>query len=274
MSFSVIIPSRNAANLVPCVEAVRKCEPDARIIVVDDGLDLSGADLTSANHCWLCDMDPTLRIEGQKPFIFARNVNLGIQAALCRKIDMSIPSDPDPVYIHALTLGDQSVKGVVILNDDAILQTPGGFSLLAKTAEEHPEFGVIAATCNNVGNKNQWRMSIGFRDEPRMVCFVAVLIPRRTIETVGLLDERFTSYGCEDDDYSLRVRKAGLKIGIHDGCYVDHGSLTSSFRGPAGAGGNFLPNMKLFIEKWGHDNWGKGRENSPFKDLFPVEARA
>lgn len=33
MSFSVVIPSRNIDNLVPCVEAVRRCEPEANIIV-------------------------------------------------------------------------------------------------------------------------------------------------------------------------------------------------------------------------------------------------
>lgn len=181
--------------------------------------------------------------EGIKPFIFARNINLGIQAA-----------------------GDDDV---IILNDDALVQTPGGFTLLQRAAEENPEYGIIAATCNNVGNQNQWPKGVGLRDEPRMVCFVCVLIPRRTIDAVGLLDERFVDYGLDDDDYSLRVRKAGLKIGIHDGCYVDHGSLTSSYRGAAGAGGDFFPNLKRFIEKWGVDNWGNARGTSAFSSLFP-----
>jgi hypothetical protein len=131
----------------------------------------------------------------------------------------------------------------------------------------------VSPACNNVGNQNQWRQTGDrIRQESRQICFICVLIPRRTIDTVGMLDERFVGYGMDDDDYSLRVRKAGLKLGIYDGCFVDHSSLTSSFRGPAGAGGDFLPNMKLFIEKWGVDNRGCGRDTSPYAKLFPKEA--
>jgi hypothetical protein len=47
--------------------------------------------------------------------------------------------------------------------------------------------------------------------------------------------------------------------------------LHSSFRG-AGAG-DFKPNMRLFIEKWGVDNWGRRREDSDFRELFPLEVK-
>jgi hypothetical protein len=36
MNLSVSIPSRTASKLVPCVEAVRRHEPEARIVIVDD----------------------------------------------------------------------------------------------------------------------------------------------------------------------------------------------------------------------------------------------
>jgi hypothetical protein len=91
------------------------------------------------------------------------------------------------------------------------------------------------------------------------------------IDAVGLLDERFVDYGMDDDDYCLRVRYHGLRLAIYDGCYCDHGSLTSSYRGGAEAGGDFMPNLKRFIAKWGTDNWGRSRDNSPFRDLWEVE---
>jgi len=91
---------------------------------------------------------------------------------------------------------------------------------------------------------------------------VCVLIPRRTIETVGLLDERFGGltangqriYGWDDNDYCRRVRNAGLKIGIHDGCYVDHGSLKSTFRGDPRAAGDISAGRELYLAKWGDLN--------------------
>jgi GT2 family glycosyltransferase len=218
MNLSVIIPSKTASNLIPCVEAVRKHEPAARVIVIDDGLDLA----ERGGRGWDCDVEI---IAGKRPFIFARNCNLGI----------------------ALAAGSD----VVILNDDALLQTPGGFSVLQQAAVGHPEYGVIASTANNVGNRNQWPQKQGLRADPRIVCFIAVLIPARTIETVGMLDERFTGYGHEDDDYCYRVRRAGLKIGIHDGCYVDHGSLRSTFRGDPRQPADLRVGRQIFIEKWG-----------------------
>lgn len=263
---SVIIPSRNASNLVPCVEAVRKLEPEARIIVVDN------SDPQPGEIFQFCRRVGAKWTWGYGPFTFAGHVNQGIEATR-PQVDVTCCSDASARFTGPYR------DDVVILNDDALLRTPGGFSLLQREAEAHPEYGLIASTCNNVGNPNQWpKPATGaeatLRDEPRMVCFVAVLIPRRTLETVGLLDERYVGYGMDDDDYSLRVRNAGLKIGIHDGCYVDHGSLTSSYRGEGGAGGNFLPNMQLFIEKWGVDNWGRDRAHSQFAHLFPVGVSA
>lgn len=240
MSFSIVIPSRNASNLVACIRAIRQAGETARIIVVDDGIDFRGAptELFTA---------PSVKfVPGQHPFIFARNVNIGIREA-----------------------GEDDV---LVLNDDALLQTALGFSMLAVMAAK-PVYGIVSAACNNVGNVNQHYRRLGeaLRDEPRMLCFIAVMIPRRTINAVGLLDEIFVDYGCEDDDFSLRVRNAGLKLAVFDGCFVDHASLHSSFRGPAGRGGNFHPNMKRFIQKWGHDNRGLTPTSTPrssFVELF------
>lgn len=219
---TIIIPSKSASNLVPCIKAIRDAGEIGRIILVDDGISVGyehGPFLFKSEYEY---------VYGAKPFIYARNCNLGIMAA--------------------------GKDDVLLLNDDALLQTRVGFSLMALMHMDNPGYGLIGATCNNVGNTNQWPQNIGLREEPRMVCFVAVFIPRSTIKKIGLLDERFKGYGCEDDDYCLRVRKAGLKIGIYDGCYVDHGSLKSSFRGEAGAGGDYRPNLELFRAKWGAGN--------------------
>lgn len=219
---SIVILSKTVENLVPCVRAIREMEAGngPRIIVVDDGV--AKTDLGLPGVHW---------VPGTKPFIFARNANLGIRAAAG---------------------GD-----VILLNDDALLKTWRGFTAMADFASAHPEYGVVAATSNSVGNPAQQPHNIGLRDEPRMVCFVCVFLPRRTIDQVGLLDERFVGYGMDDDDYCLRVRQAGLKLGIWDGCFVDHLSLKSSYRGLAGAGGDFSGNLALFRQKWGHDNWGR-----------------
>lgn len=239
MGLSIIIPSKNAVNLVACITAIRNAGETCRIIVIDDGL-------PNYNHGIGAYVVP-----GHKPFVYARNINLGLYAA--------------------------GKDDVILLNDDALLKTPLGFTRMWEQAKKRQEYGVIASACNNVGNplQNLWpelAESDSVRDEARTLCFTCVLIPRAVIDNVGLLDERFVDYGMDDDDYCLRVRNAGLKLGIFDGCFCDHGSLTSSYRGGPEEGGDFHPNLRRFIAKWGVDNWNRTREQSPFWVLWEGEA--
>ncbi len=217
VNLSVVIPSRTAANLIPCVEAVRRHEPEARIVIVDDSPDLS----LHPKPGWT----PVIALEGVKPFIYARNCNLGIRAA--------------------------GLDDVVLLNDDALLETAGGLGAMQRAAELHPEYGVIGAVTNVTGQLLQRPHGIGLREVPH-IAFVCALIPRRTIDQVGLLDERYClDYGVEDLDYCEASRRAGLKVGVFDHCYVDHGSLTSSFRGDPLTPRSFARNKALFDAKWG-----------------------
>jgi GT2 family glycosyltransferase len=92
------------------------------------------------------------------------------------------------------------------------------------------------------------------------VAFVCTFIPRSTLDRFGLLDERFgvnadgtgpRGYGCDDDDMCWRVREGGLKLGIYDGCFVDHGTLKSTFRGDPARPADVVAHEKVFAEKWG-----------------------
>ena len=115
----------------------------------------------------------------------------------------------------------------------------------------HPEFGAISAVSNHVGNVAQRPQSIGFREEARMLCFICVLITKAAIEAVGELDERFVAYGWEDNDYCRRIRAAGFRLGIDDRCYVDHGSLRSTFRGDPNVGLDISAGRDIYLAKWG-----------------------
>jgi GT2 family glycosyltransferase len=217
---SVIVPSRTAGNFIQCMKAVRENEPDARLVLVDDGITYQTV------ACWeQFGGGPDVIVKGEKPFVFARNMNAGIAAS-----------------------GD--ADGYFLLNDDALLTTANGFSEIARLADERPEFGIIAPATNVTGALDQMPQKIGLR-EVRNIAFVCVYVPRRTLDSVGILDERFTSYGWEDTDYCHRVKQAGLKIGVYDHCFVDHGSLTSTFRGGPHSAGDIEPGRKIFAEKWG-----------------------
>lgn len=231
MSLSVIIPSRNVDNLEVCVTAVREHEPDMRIIVIDDGLP------------WLNDKRwaYTLKIvAGPKPFVFAKAINAGMRAA--------------------------GTDDIVALNDDAILKTPRGFSIMQEQWRVNPQYGLIASSLDHCGTPEQIRRGTdGLRELPVMAVFACVLIPRSTIDRVGLLDERYgvnaegqgvRGYGVEDADYSKSVRKAGLKLAVSDSCFVTHTELPSTFGHRDAKPGipktaDVRLHERLYREKWG-----------------------
>lgn len=224
MSCAVVIPSRTTTNAARCIEAVRRNERHMPIVLVWDKSNNNPEQVPEITRGGV-DV-----IEVDHPFCFAKNVNIGIRA-----------------------IGDLSP---IILGDDGLLMTAGGFTDMAIAAEKNPEYGVISASISGfVGNRNQQHTGIGgLRDEPRMVCFIAALIPRRVIEKVGLLDEDFVGYGADDDEMCLRARRAGYKIGVFDGCIVEHGTLPSTFRSRPDCGVLFQQNMELFKRKFGATN--------------------
>ena len=223
---SVVIPSKNAANLNACLGGLNLNQTDCRIICIDDGIDISEIyDTYYKNGESRLDI-----LKGEKPFVFARNCNIGIRAA-----------------------GDDDV---ILLNDDALLKTRNGLSLLQRAAEENKEYGCIGAVTNVTGQPLQRLNRLnnaGLREVPH-IAFICVLIPRRTIDKIGLLDERYCiDYGVEDRDYCEAIRRAGMKVGVHDGCFVDHASLLSTYRGQPNTPKSFEKNFKLFKQKWSVD---------------------
>jgi GT2 family glycosyltransferase len=218
MNFKVVILSARADNLVGCIQSVLQNEPGLtprEIVVVDDGARASaGSQLPEVQ--WLT---------GIKPFVFSRNANLGIRAA---------------------------GTDVILLNDDARLVTPHGFSDLAHEVGRHPYIGVCSAGIQGiVGNRNQQAGGpSGFRREEQYLAFVCVYIPRSVYNAVGPLDERFSGYGFEDNDYCIRVRAGGLILGVWSGCLVDHSACPSTFRSRPDLAVLFEQNRRRFINKW------------------------
>jgi GT2 family glycosyltransferase len=216
--FKVVIPSGSSSNLIACVEALTRHEPELthdRIIVVDDTDGEAREQL------------PDLRwIEGPKPFVFARNVNLGIMAA-----------DSD----------------VVVLGDDGLLLTDFGFTGLVSATLSRSDIGISSPMIDGVVGNSSQRLfhGHGFRLVNETLAFVCVCIPKRMVDLVGLMDERFVGYGFDDDDYCFRVRRAGKRTAVWPGCRVDHtGVLPSVFFQRDDIKTIYKENARLFLEKY------------------------
>jgi GT2 family glycosyltransferase len=217
--FKVVILSARASNLIPCAQALFVNEPDLspdRVIVVDDGA-RSEAESQLPAVCW---------VPGAEPFVFSRNANIGIREA---------------------------GTDVVLLNDDALLTTPRGFTLLSEQVRSRSGLCICSAGIRGrVGNPSQLVSDRSeFRSE-NWVSFTCVYIPRLVYEKIGPLDERFTGYGYEDNDYCARCAREGLEMAVWDGCAVNHsGALPSTFQARPDYASQVRHNRLLFEEKWG-----------------------
>ena len=194
--FRVIIPSKTDTNLIQCVEYLRAAEPQLRksdIIVINDG-----ARTHASEHL------PVTWVDGKKPFIFARNVNIGIQCA---------NSD------------------VFVENDDTRLLTPCGFTRIARLSEKFPFYGALSPALTASWNPDlKWSQPNILTVDNDWLSFVCPFIPKHTRTLVGDLDERFDGYGREDVDYCRRIRLAGMKLGVYGGTKLEHTILPSTFR--------------------------------------------
>ena len=133
---------------------------------------------------------------------------------------------------------------IVLLNNDTLV-TPGWLDSLLAPLEGDRSIGLICPVTNSAGNEQMvllpslneanyievagqyTRRNAGHLFDTEKLGFYCVAMRREVMEKVGLLDEGFGLGMFEDDDYCLRVRKAGYRLVINEGCFIYHkGSLS------------------------------------------------
>lgn len=147
---------------------------------------------------------------------------------------------------------------IIVMNDDALLQTQNGLTKLAEAVHSSPEYGVISAgvtgaACNGkilVPSRPHAEFPNTVQDAGKMVPFICVGFRRAVFNRVGGLDEQFVDYGFEDDDFCRSARTAGWKIGVLKSVAVNHEFLPSTYRS-SGVHVSLEPNRLRYIQKWG-----------------------
>lgn len=81
-----------------------------------------------------------------------------------------------------------------------------------------------------------------------------LLVPRKAMEEVGLLDERYTFF-FEDADYSLRMKKAGYRLAVANGVRLLHyGSATLGAQSRQQAAW-YRESAVVFLRRWRSHPW-------------------
>jgi GT2 family glycosyltransferase len=225
-----------------CLESLlaNSRHPGLEVIVVDNGSE----DGTGRYLRELARRHPRLRV------IFNRR-NLGFAPAVNRGL--------------ASARGDV----LVILNNDTI-PAAGWLGPLLRHLQE-PSVGLVGPVTNRCGNeaevdtsyktygelrrfaREHMREHRGRAFDIRTLTMFCCAMRREVHEDVGPLDERFEVGLFEDEDYSIRVRRAGLRVLCAEGAFVHHfGQGSFGDLVPSGEYGRlFEENRQRLEEKWG-----------------------
>ncbi len=210
MRCSVVIPCFNGADLTrACVASLLAQDGDDapdEILLVDNG--------SSDDTATLDALSPRVRVLRQgRNLGFAGGVNAGLRAA----------------------------RGelVLVLNND----TQAATNLLRELRDAllgHARMGAVAPVSNHV--KGDALLPVGDRgrdaagraairdalakapalQDATTLAGLCLLLRRRTVEEIGLFDERFGHGNFEDDDFCLRLRLHGLRLGIAGRAFLHH----------------------------------------------------
>jgi GT2 family glycosyltransferase/glycosyltransferase involved in cell wall biosynthesis len=196
------------------------------------------------------------------------------------EIELIRNEGPEHGYTRAANIGLRASTGahVVLLNSDTIV-SPFWLERIVACAESDSRIGVVGPLSNAATHQSlpavtkdgRWAVNelpawltvdsmallvaeLSGRERPR-VPFVngfCYAIGREAIERVGLFDEDLFGSGyCEENDFSIRLRDAGLSLALADDAYVFH-SKSRSYTS-AGRDDVAQRNYKLFLEKHGEE---------------------
>ncbi len=232
---SIIIPTLNHWEYTQqCLESVQKYTTSPyEIIVVDNGS-------TDETVPTLKAMSGIILVENGANKGFPAACNQGIATAHGDQL-LILNNDVIVSYKWLDNLLDclyaNSQHGAVGPVSNAV----SGAQLRTQSYQTIEEYHEFARTYNH-SDLNKWLYAL------RLVGF-CLLIHRKVYEQVGTFDERFGKGTFEDDDYSLRIRRAGYKLVIAADTYIHHfGSVTN--RVDPQYGHLLIENQKKFFEKW------------------------
>ncbi len=208
-----------------------------RLILVDNGS-------TDGVGAYFDSVPGAIVLHAEKNLGFAGGVNLGLAHAqghvLLLNSDTLVPHGWLPRLTNALESADDI--GMVGPLSNCVSGSQQLDKLSFTTMDE------IHAFANDLAQRNARRL----RDVARLVGF-CLLIREEAFKAVGLFDESYGIGNFEDDDYCLRMLRAGYRLCVAEDAFVFHyGSRTFDGMGITGDAWQTLiaNNQRHFLSKW------------------------
>lgn len=237
----IILTYNNIEYSKLCIDSIRKftLEGTYEIIIVDNHS-------TDGTVEWLKTLSDIKIILNSENKGFPAGCNQGIEAA-------------------------EKGNDILLLNNDTIV-TQGWLENLQECLHSSPLVGAVDPVTNSCSNYQSIPTNFssleemldfslkynysGIKDYEQRLKLVGfcMLIKREVADQIGLLDERFTPGGFEDDDYSFRIQEAGYKLILCKNTFVYHfGSISFKADLPT-FNSCLMVNSKKLEEKWGFNS--------------------
>ncbi|MHC1682476.1 MAG: glycosyltransferase [Clostridiaceae bacterium] len=232
----ILLTYNNIEYTKQCIESIRQYtkKDSYELIVVDNNS-------SDGTRDWLKDQNDIVIILNDKNLGFPKGCNQGIEIA---KGDSILLLNNDTVvtanWLENLTTCLYSSKEIGAVGP--VTNSSAYFQAIETKYNSIEEMQLFAREFNKI-NKDK------YEERLKLIGF-CMLIKKEVIDKVGFLDEIFTPGNYEDDDYSIRIKKAGYKLILCKNTFIHHYggasfSITSEFK-------ELLEkNEKKFLNKWG-----------------------
>jgi GT2 family glycosyltransferase len=155
-----------------------------------------------------------------------RNVNLGLLYGRDSEHDFVIVSNSDVIYPENLLTGmiavadsDETVGSVTAWSNNV--------SVYSLPNEQPDRLLADQETVDLVSSALNAHYGTAVVDVPAGISF-CILIPRRVLQEVGLMDPVFGRGYCEETDWTLRSKARGYRIAMSPGVFVYHAGQGST----------------------------------------------
>ena len=235
---SVVVVTRNQSEMLKeCLEGiVETLVPGMyEIVIVDDAS-------TDGTSDWLSEIEGITYCINEEPVGYTGSVNIGIK--LSNPFNDVLLLDADAVLVDnslfymMLGLYRDDNAGVMGCLTNAFI-TEQKMTISACNTEQAKAMAV------NINCP----MEDAYEDAVYVSDF-AMLISRKALDRVGLLDERFSPQQYEDKDFCVRVHKSGLMVALCFNSYVFKCMDRNRVYGTSEDSEN---SRQQFISKWGCD---------------------
>lgn len=222
MSLGIVIPVVNCLKYTKmAVESIKTAIRGVEVIMIDNG----STDGTGewARYC--------PRVDVYKP----QGKNIGVAAAWNLGMKIALARGHDLVFV---------------MNNDIVLH-PDAIDALAAWTREGMRFPTLRGIpmdpalpydVDDVPRAHVWSMPPDF---------CGFLMSRDVLKEVGGFDEEFRVAYCEDLDYAMRLKQAGIRMGSCHDAIAGHFVSRAIQEGGVKHWDAFTLNAKYFYRKWG-----------------------